>query len=341
MAELRYKEDRFALIGEETVLDGLLRRGHDLAHACRSGVCQACALVCESGELPPASQQGLGELERRRGVFLACQCRPETDLELSELGEGAVVEGRIVGLDRLSGSVVRVRVEPSAPIAYEAGQYLALQRGDGLTRSYSIASVPDEPWLEFHVRRVPGGQMSGWLYDEACVGDTLGLRPPLGSCCYAAIEDRRAPLLLVGVGTGLAPLWGLVREALAAGHEGPIQLVRAAATPAGLYLGEALRALAERHPEQLELRTCVRAGHDPEAEVRDVTALASQLVEDSGAPASTYAVVCGDPAIVKALRFELFLAGVASKRILADAFIMTAPRDASSDAARALRPARA
>ena len=50
MATLDYEGDRFALIGEETVLDGLLRRGHEVAHACRSGVCQACTMICQAGE---------------------------------------------------------------------------------------------------------------------------------------------------------------------------------------------------------------------------------------------------------------------------------------------------
>ena len=334
MAKLSYQGDRFALIGEETVLDGLLRRGHEVAHACRSGVCQACTLVCESGDLPSESQQGLREVERSQGVFLACQCRPKGDLELIPLDGGAIVESAIVEIDRLSASVVRVRVEPESEVAYEAGQYLALQRADGLTRSYSIASVPSEPWLEFHIRRVPGGRMSTWFFDEARVGDRVGLRRPTGSCCYAAIEEPEAPLLLVGVGTGLAPLWGLVREALAAGHHGPICLIRAARSCAGLYLDEPLEALAAANPNQLELRSCVLEGQAAEGvELGKVNELAAKIVESSAAPGAWTAVVCGDPDVVKALRFELFLSGVSSKRILADAFVMTRPPGESSNAA--------
>ena len=46
---------------------------------------------------------------------------------------------------------------------------------------------------------------------------------PEGSCFYLA-DDPTRPLLLIGTGTGLAPLAGIVRDALAQGHTGPIRL---------------------------------------------------------------------------------------------------------------------
>ena len=45
----------------------------------------------------------------------------------------------------------------------------------GLTRSYSLASLPREGTLELHVRRIPGGSMSGWLFDRAKPGDAVQL----------------------------------------------------------------------------------------------------------------------------------------------------------------------
>lgn len=139
----------------------------------------------------------------------------------------------------------RLVVDPS--FAYEPGQFLTLLRGDGLARSYSIASQPDDEHLELHVRLVPGGAMSGWLASPEALGAALQVRGPSGSCFYVKGRPEQ-PLLLAGTGTGLAPLWAIARAALAAGHTGPIRLFHGARSAAGLYFIDELSDLAERCP---------------------------------------------------------------------------------------------
>jgi NAD(P)H-flavin reductase len=49
-------------------------------------------------------------------------------------------------------------------LEYYAGQFVNLQRADGLTRRYSITNTPQETnTLEFHIRSLPGGRFSEWL----------------------------------------------------------------------------------------------------------------------------------------------------------------------------------
>ena len=51
-----------------------------------------------------------------------------------------------------------------------------LRREDGLSRSYSLASVPSlSNLLEFHIKRLNHGKMSSWLFDGLKVGDHLGI----------------------------------------------------------------------------------------------------------------------------------------------------------------------
>ncbi len=67
-------------------------------------------------------------------------------------------------------------------------------------------------------------------------------------------EWVRQPLLLLAAGTGLAPLWAILREALRQGHEAPIRLI--AVSHAEHYFAAPLQALAERHPDiELSLLT--------------------------------------------------------------------------------------
>ncbi len=319
MATIAYQGKRFALHEGETALDALLRNGVEVAYGCRSGICRGCMMRASSGTVPEAAQVGLRAIERRRGMLLTCLCRPTGELELEELGVAGTTAARIIEHTPLSDSVVRIRLAPAQPIRYEAGQYLALRRSDGLTRSYSLASRASEPWLELHVRRVPDGRMSRWLFDEARPGDELALRGPYGQCCYVG-EELDAPLLLIAVGTGLAPLWGVVREALAAAHRGPITLVQAAAEPAGLYMRAELEALARAHP-QLRLRSCVLRGATGELEQGSVDALAAAQLRESAQASGHLAFVCGDADIVQRVRRELFLAGLSIRRIFADAFV--------------------
>lgn len=320
MATIVYKDERFAVHDGETVLDALLRNGVEVPHSCRTGVCRSCTMVASAGSLPESAQAPLREIERRQGMFLACVCRPSDDLEVREIGDAGSTAAELVEVAHLSESVVRLRVRAREPFAYEPGQYLSLRRADGLTRSYSLASIATEPWLELHIRRVAGGSLSRWAYDEARPGDALTIRGPYGSCCY--VEDQpEAPMLLVAVGTGLAPLWGIARQALALGHRGPITLIQAAAEPAGLYMRSEVHELARTHT-QLRVRSCVLRGGSGELEQGAVDELAVRLVRESGEAAAHLAYVCGDPAVVHRVRRSLFMAGVSARRIFADAFVV-------------------
>jgi CDP-4-dehydro-6-deoxyglucose reductase len=125
-------------------------------------------------------------------------------------------------------------------------------------------------------------------------------------------EDQ--PLLLAGTGTGLAPLYGIAREAVAQGHRGPIDLFHGVLNAAGFYLGKELAALAAAAP--------------------NFTYTQATLVDDGPLDAvilgrfpvlkGRRSFLCGDPTLVQALRKKLFLAGAALNDIHADAFLPSA-----------------
>ena len=58
------------------------------------------------------------------------------------------------------------------------------------TRSYSLASAPDEPALEFYVERLADGEVSPYLAEAVEVGDELELRGPIGGWF---VWDGRTP----------------------------------------------------------------------------------------------------------------------------------------------------
>jgi len=249
-----------------------------------------------------------------QNCFLACVARPDTDLTVEFPGAGIRSSAQLVEVSRLSETVLRVRLESDQPHTHRAGQYLTLFRNDGLSRSYSISSLPDEATLELHVRIIPNGQMSQWLASSAQPGDTLAIQGPAGNCFYTA-DNPTQPLILAGTGTGLAPLYGILRDAIHQGHQAPIWLYHGALNSTGLYLKAELEALAESNPN-FSYQPALLDTHGPLPEL---------ILEQHKRLAGHRSYVCGDPGIVNLLKKRLFLAGQASRDILSDAFIPSAP----------------
>lgn len=112
-----------------------------------------------------------------------------------------------------------------------------------MKRSYSIASADV---LEIAVTRVEGGQTSVALH-EMDLGARMEMIGPRGSFTRAAVRDERA--VLIGTGTGVAPLRALVQEELRRGDDGPeVVLLFGARTERDLLWGTELAALSALHP---------------------------------------------------------------------------------------------
>lgn len=317
----------------ESVLDGLSRHGLRLPSSCRAGVCQTCMMRAVSGEPGAAAQDPVKDTLRVQGYFLACASRPEGDLTVALAREEEVsVPARLGAVAVWAADVLRVRVEPEKPLPFRAGQYVTLQRHDGLCRSYSIANLPRREQadgaqpIELHVRHRPGGAMSGWLV-SAPPGTPLRVRGPAGQCFYLPGRPDQ-PLVLAGTGTGIAPLAAVARDAVSAGHTGPISIVHGASTPDGLYLHDELREFAAAHPA-VRYRGCVLSGQTPGADTGDIVdaalgearAALARAAEGNAAAGSPRGFLCGGSGCVRRMRKALFLAGFPLREIFADEFL--------------------
>jgi NAD(P)H-flavin reductase len=311
---ITFEGKTFALQPGQTVLAGLEEAGVAVETSCRAGVCQSCLMQVVEGAPSKRSQQGLSPSQLARGLFMPCVCAPEGDLTVARAGDAHQrVEAEVHSLEPLSDSVLRVRLKPLAEFAYRPGQFVRLITEDGLVRSYSIASTPEvAPLVELHVRLIPGGKMSGRLKGSTAPGDRVMVSGPSGGCTYDGVESDQ-PLILAGAGTGLAPLWGVLHDALARGHRGPITLYHGALDEGGLYLREELEALAGRHAH-FAYRPCLMDRGD------DLLAIVKADPELKRA--GVY--LCGDAPLVERLRKTLFLAGARLADIRADAFAAAA-----------------
>lgn len=290
------------------LLDALNQAGLAIPYSCRAGVCQACRVRCLEGEPEDAAPDALEPAQRAAGWRLACQCRVVGDLRLEPCDPRRDnLAATVQAIDWLAPTVVRLRLSPERPLRYAAGQHVLLARDAGLARPYSLASLPGEdPWLEFHLAYRRTGAFSR-VASALRPGDRLWLGPPLGGALRYEADWQEEPLWLLAAGTGLAPLWSVLRDALRQGHRGPIRLVHLA-RPGAHYLAESLHRLAGAHG-QLVVDLA-----EPDGEAALLDGL-RQVTRHSRV------LLCGPPVFVEALSRRLYLAGLPRSRLLTEAFL--------------------
>ncbi len=318
MTEVQIKEECFPLRDGESVLDGLLRVGLNIPNGCRAGVCQACLLQVVEGSIPPKAQTGLKSSQKQLGYFLSCQCVPSSPLRIQPLNESLTHQATVLSVGLVADAVLRLRIEPV--FDYLPGQYLNIwyQPADftsPLIRSYSIASVPAlDDFIEMHVKVMENGRFSTWARAHLRAGDPLRVQGPLGQCVYLN-QRLDQTMLLAGIGTGLAPLYGIVRDALRQGHRGSIYLIIGAKTSRGFYYQTELAELATEF-DNLHVSYVSQA--DSDGELTDIY----QYVQTKFPSLKGFRIyLCGAATFVRKMKKQCFLAGAPMQDIHSDAFL--------------------
>lgn len=322
----------------ESVLDALIRSGSDVAFSCKKGSCHVCLLRAVQGQPDAESQADLRDSLRERGYFLPCQQRSPGDLVVEKpRSEDLCTPALVAAKDFLAPDVLRLRLEVAGSFSWLPGQFVNLRRADGLVRSYSSASCAAQDYfLDLHIRHDPKGVMSHWIFSELEPGAEIEIQGPHGGCHYREDESERNLLLIAG-GTGLGPLYAILRDALHKGHRGQIFVYHGARTHSGLYLHRELQALAESHPN-VHYQGCLSEETQPELAAGLVTDVAMQRHPQL---ADWRIFLCGPPAMVQAARWQVVLRGATRQQIHADPFTTRAlymPRDAETVASIAPDP---
>ncbi len=318
MNKLTFGEQIVTCKTGDTVLDTLLNNNLTIPNSCRQGACQSCLMRCLNTKPPAASQIGLKDVLQEQKYFLACICYPEQDMTIS-LGPQAnlFTPATVISKEILNPETILITIACEQPLDYYAGQFVNLRRADGLTRSYSIAnSRKHAEKMTFHVRRLAGGQFSQWVHQELSVGDSIEVSDPQGLCFYLPNRQEQN-LLLIGTGSGLAPLAGIIHEALEQGHSGEIHLFHGSREMDGLYWIDEMHELQKNHPN-FHYTPCVSRGDTPEGVARG---RANEVAMSTLAKLKDWRVyLCGHPEMVNQAKIHAFLNGASSKDIHADAF---------------------
>jgi NAD(P)H-flavin reductase/ferredoxin/truncated hemoglobin YjbI len=242
---------------DETVLSALLRGGADSNFSCKNGVCKSCLLKINDGDIPDNSQKNLHQYLKDKKYFLPCISKLKSDIsiELSDKKD-LFIQAIVSEKDLLSKDIFRLKIEPLNSFEYNAGQFINLWFEDKF-RSYSISNSSSEgSFIELHIKKVKDGFFSNLIFDFLSVGDFIEIQGSHGNCYYQEDKHKDKTLILIGTGTGLAPLYGILKDALSKNHKRDIFLYHGARNIEDFYLKNELIELSKENPN-LHLRFCI------------------------------------------------------------------------------------
>jgi CDP-4-dehydro-6-deoxyglucose reductase len=245
----------FSVEPGETVLSAALRQGVGLPYGCRNGTCGSCAARLISGRVGYPSGKTEALEGKTADTCLACQAVPETDLvlEVREVESAALIEVRtlpcrVVRKELLNHDVARLylKLPEGQRLQFFAGQYLDFILRDGRKRAFSIANAPhDDELIELHVRHVPRGEFTDYVFESMKEKTILRIQAPLGTFFLREESDR--PMILMGGGTGFAPLKGMIEHAFHVGVDRPMHLYWGVRSRRDLYLPDLPITWAREH----------------------------------------------------------------------------------------------
>ncbi len=318
----------------ETVLDAAFRQGIALMHGCKEGQCSACKSKLLDGdiELLKYSTFALPEYESETGHILLCRTHAYSDLSIELLNFDEELLSRSIPVKSFPGTVTSVKslthdirlleVELESPLRFWAGQYVDLTiPGKGVTRAYSMANAPSEQRkLQFIIKKYADGAFSSLLDGELPAGTAISAKGPYGGCLRR--EGRPGPMILVGGGSGMSPLWSILNDHLQSGEDRPVRFFYGARTRADLFhLGEIadlgtklsnfkfIPALSDAAP-----------GDDWNGETGFIHDVVARTLSAEGLQGDMDAYSCGPPPMIDAVLPVLQRAGVEPSRIYFDKF---------------------
>ncbi len=191
--------------------------------------------------------------------MLLCQALARSDLVLETREAAArpaaltrILPSKMVQKELLAHDVMRLRLKlPESPrLELLPGQYLDVLTRDGRRRSFSIANAPqDTDCVELHVRHVHGGAFTHWVFHGMTEGTIWRIEAPKG--IFFLRQDTARPVLLLGGGTGFAPLKGMLEHAFRTGDRRAMHLFWGVRARRDLYLPRLPRGWAR--PPQFPL----------------------------------------------------------------------------------------
>ncbi|MBI3576353.1 MAG: CDP-6-deoxy-delta-3,4-glucoseen reductase [Gammaproteobacteria bacterium] len=319
----------FTVADQETILEGALRHGYTLPYSCRNGSCGACKGRLLAGDIDYGKYEdkALSAAERAAGLALFCQAVPRSDVVI-EARELAAVAGitiktlpaRVMKMERAADDVMilSLKLPANQRLQFLAGQYLDILLKDGKRRSFSLANPPHEDeFLQLHIRRVPDGLFTTHVFTQMKQKDLLRLRGPMGT--FFLREDSDRPVILIGGGTGFAPIKSMLEHAFARDISRPLHFYWGVRARRDLYMHALPQAWARTHANFRYTPVLSEPGAGDAWDGRTGWVHAAVLADYPDLSGhEVYA--SGPPPMIAAIKQAFFARGLTPERLFYDSF---------------------
>ena len=334
--QIRSNNQSFVCKPDESILDAALRQNIQLPYGCRGGRCGSCIGDLLQGEIayPNGQPKGISDQEHGEGKVLFCQARAKSDLLIEarviDVPKGVVVRkmpARVHELKKLAADVIglKLKIPSNDRLQFLPGQYMDFILDEGRRRSFSLANAPHEDqFLEFHIRHVDGGYFTPLVFAELKKKALLRIEGPLGR--FYLRKDSKEPIIMMGGGTGIAPLRSMILQMIATGTNQAIHLFWGVRALKDAYLvdeiGQWLKkcpalkftlVLSEPEPGDTKQMPVdlglVESGYVHEALIRTYPDLSAYVVYMSG-----------PPPMIDAARAVFLQQGMVKDKLFSDAF---------------------
>jgi ring-1,2-phenylacetyl-CoA epoxidase subunit PaaE len=145
----------------------------------------------------------------------------------------------------------------SQKLVYKAGQFLTFLipvHGREVRRSYSMSSAPDvDLFPAITVKRVPNGEISRFWIDSVHTGDIFEVLQPSGRFVLAKSSGIPRDIILVGAGSGITPLFSLLKQTLVHEPGSVVTLLYASRNKVNTLFWDEIRLWQQRFPEKLNV----------------------------------------------------------------------------------------
>jgi ferredoxin-NADP reductase len=219
--------------------------------------------------------------------------------------------GTVTSIKQETPRVKSFRLELPMWMPHLPGQHydVRLTAPDGYRaqRSYSAASSPlDRGEIELTIDRLEDGEVSAYFHDVLVEGDQVEVRGPFAS--YFVWRGER-PVLLVGGGSGVAPLMAILRHRRRTMPELPMRLVYSVRSAEDVI-----------YADELDDEALLTFTREPPAGWSGHTGrIDGALLEQAGIASAT-AFVCGSNGFVETASELLLEAGCPAERIRTERF---------------------